>query len=443
MERDTVCKTIHQYSRGPIPEADMEKLQAIARDYKRVKNYVYARYGGIGGLSKIYPGYTVQNEMTASGLRDRMGMPSVYFYLAVFDALEDVKSQWTRTKARVLERINAQESLLPQEKHYLRFLLKIPGLFDAALNEKPAALPGGVERAYEDLAGQVDREKLNRFLRRQVRKVHVRQHTNREDGFTLSERAYRYGDHGIYVSVKEKRRRVFIPLTDGNQYRRQIYMKLLPDKQSVELKVPVDVAVKRYDDYQSCVGTALGIQVMLTADNGHRYGAELGERQAAYNEWIRLQTSSYNRNRKDNPGRKKYYAGKRSMKEGLHSYINHELNRFLETEKPRTVYMAKLAGPAKGGVNPRINQAVSMWQRGYIRKRLEQKCRERSVDMVWVLGKDIARECSRCGALGRKREGRFSCPVCGWEEEEKTNTARNAKQRGQKGMVVISHKNSR
>ena len=40
MERDTICKTIHQYSRGPIPEADMEKPQAIARDYKKVKNYL-------------------------------------------------------------------------------------------------------------------------------------------------------------------------------------------------------------------------------------------------------------------------------------------------------------------------------------------------------------------------------------------------------------------
>lgn len=45
MERDTICKTIHQYSRGPIPEADMEKPQAIARDYKKVKNYIW-RPGG-------------------------------------------------------------------------------------------------------------------------------------------------------------------------------------------------------------------------------------------------------------------------------------------------------------------------------------------------------------------------------------------------------------
>ena len=39
----------------------MKKLQEIAGDYRTVKNYVYQRYGGIKSLSKIYPGYTVQN----------------------------------------------------------------------------------------------------------------------------------------------------------------------------------------------------------------------------------------------------------------------------------------------------------------------------------------------------------------------------------------------
>ena len=102
MPKDTICKTVRQYNKTPIHIEDMKKLQEIAEDYRKVKNYVYARFGGIGGLSKIYPGYTVQNEMTGSGLRISMGMPSVYFYLAVFDALGDIKSQWTRTKSKVI-----------------------------------------------------------------------------------------------------------------------------------------------------------------------------------------------------------------------------------------------------------------------------------------------------------------------------------------------------
>ena len=70
---EKICKTIHQYNKEPIPKADMQQLLEIAEDYKKVKNYVYGRYGGIGSLFKIYPGYTVQNEMTAGGYRGNTG----------------------------------------------------------------------------------------------------------------------------------------------------------------------------------------------------------------------------------------------------------------------------------------------------------------------------------------------------------------------------------
>ena len=107
---EKICKTVHQYSKEPIPETDMQKLMEIAEDYKKVKNYVYSRYGGIRSLSKLNPGYTVQNEMTRSGLRAELAMPSVYFYLAVFDALGDIKSQWTRTKSKLLKLIAVNRS---------------------------------------------------------------------------------------------------------------------------------------------------------------------------------------------------------------------------------------------------------------------------------------------------------------------------------------------
>ncbi|MCI8599210.1 MAG: hypothetical protein HFJ10_12365 [Lachnospiraceae bacterium] len=52
----------------------MQKLQAIAEDYKAVKNYVYTRFGGVASLPKLYPGYIIQNEMAKSDLRETLGM---------------------------------------------------------------------------------------------------------------------------------------------------------------------------------------------------------------------------------------------------------------------------------------------------------------------------------------------------------------------------------
>ncbi|MDE6937342.1 MAG: hypothetical protein K2P28_04090, partial [Lachnospiraceae bacterium] len=170
MSVDRVCKTIHQYNKEPVKEADMKKLLEIAGDYCKVKNYVYSRFGGISSLSKIYPGYTVQNEMTGSGYRETLGMPSVYFYLAVFDALGDIKSQWTRTKTKLSKLINQNEGFTEEDKHYLRFLLKVSNAFEEVLNQKPIELPGKVQKQYREVAEKVDTEKLHRYLCRQVRK---------------------------------------------------------------------------------------------------------------------------------------------------------------------------------------------------------------------------------------------------------------------------------
>ena len=430
MPADKVCKTVHQYNKTPVAKGDMQKLQEIAEDYNKVKNYVYTRFGGIGSLSKLYPGYTVQNEMTKSGLREELGLPSVYFYLAVFDALKDIKSQWTRTKTRVLRRIGKNENFSEEEKHYLRFVLKVSNAFEAVLNQVPMELPGEIRERYETVSEGMDTEKLHRYLCRQTRKYHVKLHTDVAQGFSISKKAYRYKDHGIYIASKENRKRIFIPLTDSNQYTSQLYIKLYPEQNRIEIKAPVNVTVKNHADYGNQVGISLGMYTMLTTDRGSRYGEKLGEYQFRYADWIRAQTISYNRNRNDNPGRKKYHAQKKRLEEQMHSYINQELNRFLETEKPKAVYLPRYPKPRAGGVDARTNHAAALWQRGYIRSRLTQKCKEQAVEVVEVPGKEISSACSQCGAAGMKQKRLFVCPSCGYSEDNKINAAINAKKRG-------------
>ena len=437
MQPDTVCKTVRQYSKEPLPQEDMEMLREVAEGYRLVKNYVYGRYGGKGALSKIYPGYTVQNEMTKSGLRGELGLPSVYFYLAVFDALGDIKAQWTRTKTKVQKLLGQNGNLTEGEKHYLRFLLKVPNAFEAVLNRKEVCLPREMQQKHDALAAPVDPGKLHRYLCRQVRKYHTAHlHTEAASGFSATERAYRYGDHGIYISTKQSRKRVFVPLTDNNSYGSQIYVGLSPESGKVEIRVPIQVTVRSHGDYVSEVGAAFGIFTMLTTDQGHGYGEKLGELQTGYAQWVRERTASYNRSRGANPGRKKYNRQKRRYQERIHSYINQELNRFLREEKPGRVYLVKLPAPRAGGYNRKVNQSVALWQRGYIRSRLGLKCREQGVEVVEVLGKDISRECSRCGGAGVKKDGIFTCTACGQSLGEKAITARNILKRGREGKTV-------
>lgn len=436
MSSNTVTKTIHQYNKNPLSDEEMGKLQEIACDYCRVKNYVYQRYSGIGSLSKLYPGYTIQNEMIETGLRDKLGLPFVYFNLAVFDALGDIKNQWIRTKSAVLKKVNQNKKLSDNEKHILRYLLKVNNAFDAVLNHKAVELNASLQIQYETLQETEDIQKLENYLRRQVRQCHVKPRTTTADGFSLTERAYRYADHGIYLTIKEKRKRIFVELTDSNRYNRQLYIKLCPEQSGIRIKAPVDVTVRQYEDYTNDVGLALGMYTMLVTDEGHLYGEKLGDYQLELAEWIRSQNTKYMSNINAKPGRKKYTARKQRMTEQLHSYINMELNRFLKTEKPRVVYIPKLPPPGKHSGNKVINNSVTLWQRGYIKNRLRQKCQEQSVDVIEVFGKGISSQCSSCGLPGTKENGIFLCPACGYQISEKHNAARNAKKRGTEGKCM-------
>lgn len=434
-QSNVIYKTVHQYNKTPLPAKDMEKLTELAGDYGKVKNYVYQRYGGIKSLSKIYPGYTVQNEMTESGFRACLGLPSVYFYLAVFDALGDIKANWSHTKNRVSKAVRENPNLTATERRYLRFVMKVSGCFEAILTEKEIVLTKPWNERYDELRSLVDERRLNLYLCRQVRKHLKKLHTDKYEGFYISERAYRYGDHGIYFSIKEKRKRLFIPLTDGNQYKKRLYIRLFPEEGKVDIQIPIEIRSVEIEDYTREIGLALGIQNMFVTDDGTVYGKEYGKFQMELTDYVREGISRYNRNKRNNPGRKKYYAGKKRLEAALHTYINTEINHMLTGEKPKVIYIPKLPQASRAGVSRTINYSVGMWQRGYIKKRLAQKCRERSVELIDVMGKDISNECSRCGSMGIKKNSVFTCPECGLQLFEKENAAKNALKRGRAANI--------
>lgn len=430
MQQNTVCKTVHQYNREPVPKEDMRRLQEIAKDYSAVKNYVYQRYGGVRSLRKIYPGYTVQNEMTASGLRANLGLPSVYFYLAVFDALGDIKNQWTQTRSRIEKSIRENPNLTPEDRHYLRFVIKQSRCFESILLEEEMNLSEDWKNGFEEVRTGIDERRLNQYLRRQVRRHLRKLHTDAEDWFTVAERAYRYDNHGIYLAVKEKRKRVFVPLTDNNRYTKQLNVRLFPEEGNVIIHAPVETKVKQNAEYQREVGLAVGIRAMFVTDGGGVYGEKFSEYQYALAEFVREGNIRYRKNKEKNPGRKKYMAGRGRLEAALHTYINAEINRMLRTEKPAVIYLPKLPQSTKAGVNKKINNSVSMWQKGYVKKRLQQKCGEQSIALIEVFAKNISNECSLCGAIGQKSNGIFSCKACGTEIPERKNAARNALKRG-------------
>ncbi|NBI92508.1 hypothetical protein D3Z45_18520 [Lachnospiraceae bacterium] len=439
MQQNTIYKTIRQYSKGPLSKEDMYKLQEIAKDYGYVKNYVYQRYGGVGSLGKLFPGYTVQNEMTQSGLRTQLGLPSVYFYCAVFEALGDIKTQWTKIKSGIFAAINAHESFSIQEKHYLRFVVKVNGCFDNILNGKKMLIPENMLDAYsriwdEDGGSDICAEKLNKYVCRQVRKRLHRLHTENTYGFAITQRAYRYGwqgkEHGIFISTKENRKRVFVPLTDENEYKKQLYIQLKTEEGAIQIAVPIEQRIRRHKEYRNEIGISLGIEHMATVDNGNIYGECFGRFHYEMVEYLRASNQTYRREGSNNPGRKKYEQHKEKLDARMETYVNQELNRLIAEERPKIIYLPKLPSGGVQGYNKKINYSVTVWKRGFVRDRIKQKCLENSIELVEILGKDISKECSKCGAQGNYQGERFLCNDCGYKEDKKVNAAKNAKKRG-------------
>lgn len=196
------------------------------------------------------------------------------------------------------------QELSPEEKHYLRYLLKVSNAFEAVVNHEQVHLRAEMQKQYDQLAKTVDVKRLDNYLRRQTRRTHVKMSTGAADGFSLTEKAYRYGEHGIYITIKEKRKRIFVPLTDNNRYTRQLYIKLYPQEGNIEIKAPVNVKIRRHQDYTSQVGVAVGMYTMLVTDEGRGYGEKLGEYQIELADWVRTQAKNYHPNNEAECGRK-------------------------------------------------------------------------------------------------------------------------------------------
>lgn len=450
-----ICKAIHQYSSEKISEEDMERLLDIARSCMIVSNYVYQKYGGIKSLDKIYPGYTVQNEMTASGLREKLNLPSVYFYPAIFNALREIKTQWAHVKKNIYAAINENERFMPQDKHYLRFVIKINGCFENILNGKPVQIHGEVLEKYKSILSELQGDQaerirnLNRYLCRQVRKKLHKLHTDKFLYFSVWERGYRYGESknseeqkcwGIYLTTKERRKRIFIPLTDTNQYSGVLDIKLKPEKRNVEIVASVFTNIRSHKDYSNEIGISLGVWDMITTNTGHIYGGEFGRMQKELYDLGVCERRIYASESKAVP-RRKYIARREKMEAALKNYINREINRMFANEKPAKIYMAKLPHNQSGRNGEGANYYLfRVWKKGYVTERIRWKCRQNDIEVIEVLGKGLSAECSACGALCeiqiKHMYDNFRCGVCGYEEDRKINAAKNALNRGKSGRKL-------
>ena len=169
---------------------------------------------------------------------------------------------------------------------------------------------------------------------------------------------------------------------------------------------------------------------MITTDTGNIYGECFGQIQQELVEYVKASDQTYRKEKKNNAGRKKYKAHKAKLDARLETYVNQEINRMIAEEKPEAVYLPKFPRNNTKGYDKKVNYSVNVWKKGFVKDRIKQKCLENSIKYIEVTGKAISTECSRCGTQGKYQKDIFICKSCGYEDDKKTNAAKNAINRG-------------
>ncbi len=432
----SITKTIWQYSE-PLPQETMDFLRGIAADYSKVKNYVYGKYAGIKSLDKLTPVYTILNEMRYCGLREQLNLPAVYYELAIADAVTDIKCSWGIVKNKVGEKITANENLSDDDKKYLRTVLKMGSVYAAVLNHQQYELPQNAEGL------DIEFKRLNNLLCRLTRRYLTVPKTDSADWFRISPNGYSYKDGAMRIVCRTPRKRISIPLKDDRMFDRQIQVHIKQD--FVALAVPVETKIRKHRDYVNTVYAHIGSKDMLTLSNGNIYGASLDElvnpeteRLAKKNRERGKAYRAYEQNAENgnskktanieanNLGKLKYDNQKNRERRKTTTFINAEINRMLENEKPAQIVITKPVVKNKTKIYVKsANRKLARNFQGYIRERLAYKCRIDSIELVEINSKGTGKTCCVCGAEGIRQGKDFICENCGLTTTIALNSARN------------------
>ena len=434
----TFTKCVRQYSRK-LPPDTMEFLRWLAGAYAKVKQTTYERYGGIGSLGKLTPGYTVLNEMRFSGMRQELGMPAVYYELAILDALAAIKSRWGILRDTLKRLAAFHEGFTGEDRTYIYTVLKWGSVYAAILQGKDYEEPNLVKGL------PVSKQRLNNWLRRQTRKHLGKIQVTRENGFTVSPKGgYSYKNGVMRIAGRQPRKRVEIPLRDGRRFSRQLHVEVKEDH--VVLTAPVTKEPFLPEGWTNEIYVHIGNVDALTLSNGHVYGGGLNRLTDAETERLdaknRIRSQYREAERKalgerdadkaaaissNNLGTLKYRRQKERSRARTEGFINAALNRMLSEEKPCRIVITHPVKVGRGGrLAKSAKRKLARSFRGFIRERLEEKCEERSIDLVRIPSKDTGLVCSVCGETGSTTVGnRFHCGHCGYEAAASLNGARN------------------
>ena len=433
-----------------------DEILLIGTIQRKIKNYVWSRYSGIGSLLK-QSGWTIRDELIQKDLLSKK-ITKTLSRVAIEKSASTIKTNWTTTKKKVKNAIKQNENLTEDDKRYLFLCLKhTPTLYNI-LNYKKVNYTTDY---LKDL--KIDVHRLNNLLRRYIRRYKTKSHTNKTN-VILTSNLYKFNsnDNTFMFLRKAKNSRIEISLT-GNIPKLKGTLELVKNQKSNQyyLHVPLDrvISKKNITNESEILGLDVGITDLITLSNGSVYGANSSEL------FYTLSDNLVNKNRSrlfsykqeleqrilneqnlttkaileqklknlenNNLGSKKRISKISKYKSRIVSHINCELNKMVKEEDIEEIVREDLnwISKKKKNVSRKQQNRFSTWSKGVLLERLSIKLAEKGIKETIVNPAYTSQVCCKCNHLGNRNGKTFKCSNCNLSIDADFNASINTKKR--------------
>ena len=432
-----------------------DEILLIGTVQRNIKNYVWARYSGIGSLLK-QSGWTIRDELVQKNLLSNK-ITKTLSKVAVEQSASIIKANWTTTKKKVKKAIAQNENLTKDDKHYLYLCLKhTPTLYNI-LNYKKV----DYQTDYlKDL--KIDVHRLNNLLRRYVRRYKTKSHTNKTN-IVLTSSLYKFdlNNKNFAFTGKRKHSRIEISLI-GNVPKLKGTLELVKNQKDNQyyLHVPLDriITKKNITSESEILGLDVGMTDLITLSNGSVYGANSSELFYTLSDNLvnknRSRLFSYKRKleerilteqdlskksilelklrnlEENNLGTQKRSAKIGKYKSRIVSHINCELNKMVKEENVKEIVREDLNWASKKrNVSRKQQNRFSTWSKGILLERLSIKLTEKGIKETIVNPAYTSQICCKCNHLGSRNGKTFKCSNCNLSIDSDFNASINIKKR--------------
>ena len=438
-----------------------DEILLIGTIQRNIKNYVWARYSGIGSLLK-QSGWTIRDELIQKDLLSKK-ITKTFSRVAVEKSASIIKTNWIITKKKVKRAIAQNENLTKDDKHYLYLCLKhTPTLYNI-LNYKK--IDYNIDYL-KDL--KIDVHRLNNLLRRYVRRYNTKSHTNKAN-VVLTSNLYKFNPSNNEFSFTGKKSYSQLKITlIGNIPNLKGTLELVRNQKTNQyyLHVPLDriIAKKNMTEQSEILGLDVGITDLITLSNGSVYGANSSElfytlsdnlvnknrsRLFSYKQKLEERISAEQdqskksileqklKNLEDNNlGSKKRISKISKYKSRIASHINCELNKMVKEEDIQEIVREDLNWSSKKSkkknkrnVSRKQQNRFSTWSKGLLLERLSVKLTENGITETIVNPAYTSQVCCKCNHLGDRKGKEFKCSNCNLSIDADFNASITIKKR--------------